>query len=143
MLGNLKLGLIILLTGIVVVFSVLVLLILIIKAYSTAVSNAQSRIEALKTDKAEKTVKPDKQEKPKPAEQIEAAASDEVKQELESAADGAIPAEIIAVIAAAVDTIFGEGSAVVTSIKRTDTQRPSKRRSAWKAAGMAENTRAF
>ena len=131
MLENLKLGLIILLTGIVVVFAVLVLLILIIKLYSTAVSNAQSSIEAKKVEKAKA------EEPPKPVEETTVVTEKDTAEELP---DGAIPGEIIAAIAAAVDTMFGEGAVTVKSIKRA---RPAKRRNAWKAAGMAENTRAF
>ncbi len=130
MLGNLKLGLIILLTGIVVVFSVLVLLILIIKLYSTIVSNAQNSIESKKVEKAKIESKPEEK----------AHAVETAKEKLD---DGTIPGEVIAAIAAAVEVIFGEGGAVVTSVKRARPQKTSGRRSAWKAAGMAENTRAF
>lgn len=135
MLDNLKLGLIILLTGIVVVFAVLILLIIIIKVYSTGVSNAQSRIEERKVEvKKAKTGQPENTET-KPV--VEAA--EKTKQP-----DGdSIPGEIIAAIAAAVEVIFGEGAVTVSSVKRAKTQKTSKRRSAWKAAGMAENTRAF
>lgn len=134
MFENLKLGLIILLTGIVVVFSVLVLLILIIKLYSTAVSSAQNSIEAKKIEKQKEAQKTEPVEKPEP-QPVETAVSEPEPD------DGAIPGEIIAAIAAAVDTIFGEGAVTVTSIKRA--KKPSSRRNAWKAAGMAENTRAF
>lgn len=136
MLGNLKLGLIILLTGIVVVFSVLVLLILIIKLYSTAVSNAQNSIEQKKTAKVkvEKTeTEAKKPEQPEPAKTEQAVSKD----------DGTIPGEIVAAIAAAVEVIFGEGAVTVKSVKRARPAGTSRRRSAWKSAGMAENTRAF
>ena len=133
LLANLKIGLIILLTGIVVVFSVLVLLIIIIKIYSTAVSNAQSKIEQRKIEKIEvlkKSEAPSAEEKPESAEKIEPEED-----------DTAIPGEIIAVIAAAVDTVFGQGAVAIKSVKRA---KPAvKRRNAWRAAGMAENTRAF
>ena len=52
--------------------------------------------------------------------------------------DGTVPGEIVAAIAAAIDAVFGEGNVVVKSVKRA-----SKRRSVWKSAGMAENTRSF
>lgn len=131
MLDNLKLSLIILLTGIVVVFAVLVLLIIIIKLYSMAVSSAQSSIEQKKVEKtAQKT---DTEEIVEKAETAKAEESD----------DGSIPGEIIAAIAAAVEVIFGEGAVKVSSVKRAKPVRTSKRRSAWKAAGIAENTRAF
>lgn len=131
--GNMKLGLIILLTGIVVVFSVLVLLIIIIKVYSTVVSNAQNSIEAKRVEKQAVKEAAVKEEAPAPV--VETAAEKED--------DGTIPGEIIAAIAAAVEVIFGEGAVTVTSVRKAKVQRTSKRRSAWKAAGMAENTRAF
>lgn len=130
-----KLALVILLTGIVVVFSVLVLLIVIIKAYSTAVSSAQNRIEEKKIEKEKAaqevkkaSVEEQKVEEPEPAEELP---------------DGVIPGEIVAAIAAAVDTVFGENAVTITSIKRAKPQKTSKRRSAWRSAGIAENTRAF
>ena len=128
-----KLGLIILLTGIVVVFSVLVLLIIIIKVYSTVVSNAQNSIEAKRVEK--QAVKEAAVQEEAPAPVVETAAEKED--------DGTIPGEIIAAIAAAVEVIFGEGAVAVTSVRKAKVQRTSKRHSAWKAAGMAENTRAF
>ena len=77
------------------------------------------------------------EEPPKPVEETTVVTEKDTAEELP---DGAIPGEIIAAIAAAVDTIFGDGAVTVKSIKRA---RPAKRRNAWKAAGMAENTRAF
>lgn len=127
---NLELGFIILLTGIVVVFAVLVLLIAIIKLYSTIVYNVQNRgnkkdgkddsISTVKTEPSE--VKSNAVEKSEPVRET----------------DGSIPGEIIAAIAAAVEVIFGQGNVKITSVKRS-----AKRRSAWKSAGMAENTRSF
>lgn len=127
---NLELGFIILLTGIVVVFAVLVLLIAIIKLYSTIVYNVQNRgdkkngkddsISTVKTEPS--AVKSNTVEKSEPVRET----------------DGSIPGEIIAAIAAAVEVIFGQGNVKITSVKRS-----AKRRSAWKSAGMAENTRSF
>ncbi|MBQ1389575.1 MAG: OadG family protein [Clostridia bacterium] len=129
--SEMKVGLIILLTGIVVVFGVLVLLIFIIKMYSTAVSNAQSRIEQSKTTKEPKPVKV-AESKPEPIEKAQTEQPDDT-----------IPGEIIAAIAAAVDTVFGEGAVTVTSVKKAKRQNSSGRYNAWRSAGMAENTRAF
>lgn len=127
MVENLKLGLIILLTGIVVVFAVLVLLIGVIKLYSSIVYNAQNK-DNKKNEKKDNT---DVAEV-KPAAVIE-------KSEPVSESDGSIPGEIIAAIAAAVEVICGQGAAVrIKSVKKS-----SSRRSAWKSAGMAENTRSF
>ena len=144
MFDNMKLGLVILLTGIVVVFSVLVLLILIIKLYSTGVSNAQSTIEKKKVEKAsteedsKKTSSDDITEVSTAAENVQTASIEKTED------NDTIPGEIIAAIAAAVEVIFGEGAVEVKSVKKA--RQPgvsSRRRSAWKAAGMAENTRAF
>lgn len=136
MLENLKLALIILLTGIVVVFAVLLLLILIIKLYSTAVSSAQNSIEARKIEKQA-------EQKPKSEENVPKVVETAVDVQ-PNEDDGAIPGEIIAVIAAAVDTIFGEGAVTIQSVRKARPQRDSvSGRSAWRAAGMAENTRVF
>lgn len=132
---NLKIALIILLTGVVVVFSVLVLLIFIIKGYSTAVSNAQSKIEQKKIEKVEAS------------KTVEGAAGDKVfgekVEEPVAADDGSVPGEIVAAIAAAVEVIFGAGAVSIKSVRKAAKQGTSRRRSAWKSAGMAENTRAF
>lgn len=133
MLENLKVGLIILLTGIVVVFAVLILLIVVIKLYSSIVYNAQNKKnkkDENKTEKAETDSKP-----------VELAVKPESKSvSVENAppSDGTIPGEIVAAIAAAVEVIFGQGAVSIKSVKKT-----SKRRSAWKSAGVAENTRSF
>lgn len=128
---NLKLGFIILLTGIVIVFAVLILLICIIFVYGDIVSSIQNSIEKKKKEKeqAEKENEPVVQiaaEEPK--EKAEASEVDEEE----------IPLDVVAAIAAAVDYIFGQGSVKIKSVKRS-----SKRRSAWKSAGVAENTRSF
>ena len=125
---NLKLGFIILLTGIVVVFAVLILLIGIIKMYSTIVYNAQN-----------KGNKKDKKVKDLPTAEVEAAPAVVQRTEpVEEEDDTSIPGEIVAAIAAAVEVIFGQGTVKIKSVRKS-----SKRRSAWKSAGIAENTRSF
>ena len=52
--------------------------------------------------------------------------------------DDEIPGEIIAVIAAAVDAVYGEKPHKIRSVKR---ERPA--RSAWSRAGAMQNTRPF
>ena len=130
--SNLELSLVILVTGIVVVFSVLVLLILIIKLYSTGVSNAQSKIERRKQPDTPQPAKPETEH------EVVVKAAESV-----SEAEDSIPGEIIAAIAAAVDTVFGEGAVTITSVKKAKKQTSSGSRNAWRAAGVAENTRAF
>lgn len=55
------------------------------------------------------------------------------------AAEDGIPAEIIAAISAAVYMMYGSSTGRVTSIRRA----VQPNRSAWKMAGMLENTRPF
>lgn len=56
------------------------------------------------------------------------------------AADGSIPGEIVAAIAAAVACLEGEG-AVIRGIRRV--QGPASRRGAWGEAGVREHTTPF
>lgn len=58
------------------------------------------------------------------------------------AADGGIPGEIIAAIAAAVASLEGEG-AVVSSIRRIAKTKSANRRGAWGDAGVHEHTTPF
>ena len=130
---NLKLGFIILLAGIVTVFCVLILLIGIIKLYSELVVTIQNTFKKKFAKKKKRTVTREELES---VTEIEPAAVTEAA--VAAADEGEIPLEIIAAIAAAVEAVFGEGNVRVKSVKRS-----SKRRSAWKSAGMAENTRSF
>ena len=130
MLDNLKIGFIILLTGIVIVFFVLILLIGIIKLYSTIVYNIQN------SNKKEKKEKSKKETVVEVAPAVEKATAEKAKPN-----DGSVPGEIVAAIAAAVEVIFGQGAVKIKSIKKSS--KTSKRRSAWKSAGVAENTRSF
>lgn len=117
----------VILTGFVVVFSMLLLLILIIKVYSGIVSAAQNsakkKTEAKKSEKSVKT----QVEATKPAAPANA-----------PAVDGGIPEEVIAVISAAVASMYGSPEkARIKSIKK------SGGRSAWANAGILDNTRPF
>ncbi len=132
MLENLKLGFIILLAGVVIVFCVLILLIGIIKLYSELVVTVQNTFKK-KTAKKKKSVTREDVE-PQPVVKQEVVAEPAVK----SDDDSSIPLEVIAAIAAAATVVFGEGAVQIKSVKRS-----SKRRSAWKSAGVAENTRSF
>ncbi|MBQ2347236.1 MAG: OadG family protein [Clostridia bacterium] len=130
---NLKLGFIILLTGIVIVFAVLILLICIIFVYGDIVSSIQNSIEKKKKEK-------EKEQAEKENEPVVQIAAEEPKEKAEASEvdEEEIPLDVVAAIAAAVDYIFGQGSVKIKSVKRS-----SKRRSAWKSAGVAENTRSF
>ena len=116
------------LTGFVVVFAVLILLIAIIKIYSTIVSKAQSagknkkKKEIIKTETAPAATDV-KQAAPAPAPSVQ---------------DG-VSEEVVAVISAAVATMYGSPeTARIKSIKKS-----SGGRSAWANAGLLDNTRPF
>lgn len=122
----------VILTGFVVVFSMLLLLIAIIKIYSTIVIKVQNKNNVIKAQKKKKVAQPqDSLKKPSvpsaPVKVVEATASDDVADE-----------EIVAVIAAAVSTLYGSDRKVkIKSIKKAGG------RSAWANAGVLENTRPF
>ncbi len=120
----------VILTGFVVVFSVLLLLIGIIKIYSTIVTKVQDRNNVQK-HKKEKVAQPGDSLKKPP---VISAKSAPVNLEAGDEIDG----EVIAVIAAAVDAVYGsKGKAKIKSIRK------SGGRSAWADAGILDNTRPF
>ena len=122
----------VLLTGFVVVFLVLLLLIGVIKLYSAIVRAIENRAKRSKEKKAQMAAEKSVAEPVRPVETAEAVSAPPTE-------DGAIPQEIIAVIAAAVDSMYGEGSSSrIKSIKKS----PSSR-SAWGNAGVLQNTRPF
>ncbi|MCQ2513754.1 MAG: OadG family protein [Ruminococcus sp.] len=115
------------LTGFVVVFAVLVLLIVIISIYSSIIQAAQNS---------------GKKKQEKVVENIKATTTDKVEAPVETVApvaqDG-ISEEVIAVISAAVATMYGSPEkAKIKSIKKSDGGR-----SAWANAGLLNNTRPF
>ena len=110
----------------IIVFFVLVLLIVIIKIYSAIVQAAQSGV---------KNRKEAKQTEKKEAEPTEAVPQISTV----SADDGTIPGEVIAVIAAAVDAVYGDKPVKIKSVKRSR----SNSGSAWRNAGLFENTKPF
>lgn len=123
----------VLLTGFTVVFAVLLLLIAVVKIYGTIVYNAQNKAKAKKDSQA---ITPSQSSVQKSTVIPTASGAAAV------AAQGAVSEEIIAVIAAAVDSIYS-GSGIKTtikSIKRSDAQNP---RSGWGMAGRMDNTRPF
>lgn len=121
----------VILTGFVVVFAVLLLLILIIKIYSAIVGKAQN----VSSKRAEKKVKVKEGElklSNTPARPLPAASP-------APAVEDGISEEVVAVISAAVYTMYGSsGKARIKSIKKSDGKRP-----AWANAGILENTRPF
>ena len=120
----------VILTGFVVVFSMLLLLIGIIKLYSFIVMEVQDKTSVQKQKKDKVTQPKDSlnksQVKPVP-----------VLSDPSTAEDG-LSEEIVAVIAAAVASTYGgKGRVKIKSIKK------SGGRSAWANAGVLENTRPF
>ena len=115
----------VILTGFVVVFSVLLLLIGIIKLYSLIVGKAQSVGSKRSVKPSEESVK------------LPSVVRETVDEEEQTSGEG-IPEEVIAVIAAAVASLYGsQGKARIKSIRRAGG------RSAWANAGVLDNTRPF
>ena len=117
------------LTGFVVVFAMLILLIFIIKIYSAIVKKAQSAGSNSKKGKKNKDEKPAEKPAAAPAPVVTA-----------SAATDGISDEVVAVISAAVATMYGSSEkARIKSIKKSS----DGGRSAWAKAGVLDNTRPF
>ena len=117
------------LTGFVVVFAMLILLIFIIKIYSAIVQKAQSAGSNSKEGKKNKDEKPAEKPAAAPAPVVTA-----------SAATDGISDEVVAVISAAVATMYGSSEkARIKSIKKSS----DGGRSAWAKAGVLDNTRPF
>ena len=116
----------VILTGFVVVFSMLLLLILIIKLYSKIISTAQKSGKK----KLEKIDEPVKISDGSKSAVFAPSADDD---------DDEIPEEVVAVIAAAVASLYGTGAKPkIRSIKKS-----GGGRSAWANAGVLNNTRPF
>ena len=127
---NLMLALSLLLAGFIIVFVVLILLIVIITIYGKIIQagqkSAENRREKKKIKRAEaeeNNATPAKASVYIPPNQLD---------------DDEIPGEIIAVIAAAVDAVYGDTPHKVRSVKRS-----RKGRSSWGNAGIMRNTRPF
>lgn len=129
---NMMLALSLLLAGFIIVFVVLVLLIIIITVYGKII---QAVLRSSKNRKEKKkVVKPEQ-----PTAAVQATAKGAEKNADASSGDtDEIPGEIIAVIAAAVDAVYGSKPHRVRSVKRSGTVR-----SAWGNAGVIGNTRPF
>ena len=120
----------VILTGFVVVFSMLFLLIIIIKIYSAVIAGAQ-RAADKRAKKKERVMEPVSAESgvhiiSKPAYITPPTVDDD------------IPEEIVAVIAAAVAASMHSAAPKIKSIKKA-----SGGRSAWANAGILDNTRPF
>ncbi|MBQ9460550.1 MAG: OadG family protein [Clostridia bacterium] len=125
---NLNLALTLLIAGFVIVFTVLVLLIIIITLYGKLIQAAQKTSQKRREKK--KVVVVENTEKPA---EPKAPYIPKVQED-----DGEIPGEIVAVIAAAVDALYGEKPHRIRSVKRSGNVR-----SAWGSTGVMQNTRPF
>lgn len=112
----------VLITGFVVVFAVLLLLIFIIKIYSTIVYNIQNKPKKTKKNN-------DDDDTPKGTGVGGGSAS--------AKTSGGVSPEVLACIAAAVEFMYGAGNVRIKNIKKAPTRR------AWGNAGVLANTRPF
>ena len=120
----------VILTGFVVVFSVLLLLIGVIKLYSFIVGMVQCSGGSKK--------KKNKEQTPPVKKKVTAEVSEPVSPKQNPPVEEGIPEEVVAVIAAAVASVYGKsGRAKIKSIKKAGG------RSAWANAGVLDNTRPF
>lgn len=122
---NFTLSITILLTGFAVVFAVLLLLIGIIKLYGTIIYNIQNKQHAKKTSRNADLPKVVREETSAPAAVVEA--EPEVDDN-----------ELIAVISAAVYSMYSPSSVRIKSVRRA-----APRSNAWRTAGLSDNVRPF
>lgn len=122
---NMDLALIVLLTGMVVVFAALIVLTYVIKGYGMIITSITSGSKKKKAE-AQAAKKAVEKAAAKPA----APAAPAVQE--------GIPGEVIAAIAAAVDYTYSAGTHTIRAVRRVP-----QNRSAWGSAGLAESTRPF
>lgn len=115
----------VLITGFVVVFVVLLLLIGLVKLYGIIVTSIVANIEKNKEKKFAETKEETVEVKSETTELVDS---------IQAVDDG----ELIAVIAAAVDAMYGKGAVKVKSIKKVPQSRP-----VWGTAGIIDNTKPF
>ena len=126
--GNFTLSITILLTGFAVVFAVLLILIGIIKLYGTVIYNIQNKKRIKKASRNADLPKVERE----PDEQTGPAAVIEAVDETDDD-------ELIAVISAAVYSMYSSSSVRIKSIRKSSAQRGS----AWRSAGLSDNVRPF
>ena len=130
-----QLSLIVLLTGLVIVFAMLIFLTFIIKGYSATIRSIMSKNNSKKADTAIDT-KPEKED-------VKVNESSDVSYEVPSeqstnlVIEEGIPEEVVAAISAAVYTMYGTSTNKVTHIRRS----VQSNRSAWGMAGLLDSTR--
>lgn len=122
MADKVTISLTILLTGFVVVFSILLLLIGVIKLYGTIVYNIQNK----------------KKKDTKKSAEVAVQATAPIVETSPVTNDVTDDGELIAVIAAAVDSIYGKGKTRIKSIRKNTTKT-----NVWRNVGVLDNTRPF
>ncbi|MBQ6336249.1 MAG: OadG family protein [Ruminococcus sp.] len=123
---NFTLSITILLTGFAVVFAVLLILIGIIKLYGTVIFNIQNKKRVKKASRNDDLPKVEREEAPVLAAIVEA------EPEVDDDA-------LIAVISAAVYSVYSSSSVRIKSIRKAS----SRRTGAWRSAGLSDNVRPF
>ena len=127
-LENMDVAVQVFITGFIVVFAILILLIAVIKLYSTIIYNSTLKAEEKAKQAKAEAVKTVVDTNPQPS-----LANQNVQEVAKTDSQ-----EIIAVISAAVYSMYGEENVVIKSIKKAP-----KVRSAWSMAGLSDNTRPF
>ena len=120
-------------TGIVVVFIGLILLILFVSIYGKVFDTVNKKKAAKAKAEAEAKLREASKGEPKPMAPV-------IRTEAPPEIEDGIEEEIVAVIAAAI-AVMGAASGKKLALKSIKTARGS--RSAWASAGIAENTRPF
>ena len=130
-----QLSLIVLLTGLVIVFAMLVFLTYLIKGYSAAIRAIMSKNKAKKANAAIDS-KPEKEDVKV---NESSAVSSEIlpEQSTNLVVEEGISEEVVAAISAAVCTMYGTSTNKVTHIRRS----VQSNRSAWGMAGLLDSTR--
>ncbi len=126
-----ELAVTLLIAGFLIVFVVLILLIFIVTVYGKILQAVQKSINNRKEKNQSQQAQ---QTEPDSKIENEAAAVAEITEN----SGGELSGEIVAVIAAAVDAVYGEKPHRIKSVKRS-----RQTRSAWGNAGVIENTRPF
>lgn len=123
-----QIAVVVLATGLVIVFVVLICLIAIIKLYGTAIHLAQNKKQVKKTADS----------KPLPSASASAPELTAAQPAVSTVEEG-IPLEVVAAISAAVYTLYGKDTPVLSAHRSAR----AGGRSAWGQAGVLSNTRPF
>lgn len=127
MLPNMQVAWNVVLTGLVVIFVVLVLLVYLVKGYGAMVGKLEKKMQNRQPEVREEQEKAEIIHPSEPAVQPE------------PYVERGIPGEVVAAISAAVYCLYGEAPRSVISVRRARTAG----RSSWEMAGLLENTRPF